>query len=216
MSKQTETNKRKPSIPSSEAFPCLTSSSFSTYFDILLKMVVASVALFSIIDEVDTSRANSGNPFCRLGDLLELFGSLIELYKDSFQMFPKSIISSILDSSKLMLDISMEKLEECREWRSTEPMLPPDANVFDIADQQFLKDLIDTIGLDVIGRLRKLCSGRSGNISEGKVEDNRCEDELRIAFFGNGIQKVRRLSRGVEHALEELQQISNEHRFGDR
>jgi hypothetical protein len=114
-----------------------------------------------------------------------------------------------------MVTISIEKLEECRQWRSTEPMLPPDANVFDIADQQFLKDLIDTIGLDVIGRLRRLCSGRSCNVSEGQEDDNLSDDELRIAFFGNGIQKVKRLGRGVEQALEELQQISNEHRFGE-
>jgi hypothetical protein len=96
-------------------------------------------------------------------------------------------------------------------------MLSPeqvDSGVFDIADQQFLKYLIDTIGLDVIGRLRTFCSGRSSIPTEGR-EDNRSEVEIRVTFFGHGNQRVKSLSRKVEQVLEELQQISSEHRFGE-
>jgi len=213
----------KLSIPTLGDFTCLTSSSYPIYFDMLLRMTVSSVAVFSVPgimcsfkNPVVASRRL--HPVYKLEQMIVVYGSLIKLYKDTFQMFPRFLLPSIIYTSKYMLDISLTKVHDYIEWRNSQPVLPPEdknPRVFDMASTSFLKNLLDTLGLHVIGKLRAFCYAYSES-AESQGERKTSVDKKQQLFFGKtAMPRVNSLSRKVEGALEFLCQTSSRYNTGN-
>jgi hypothetical protein len=213
----------KPSIPALSDFTCLTSSSYPIYFDMILRMTVSSIAIFSVPDIMSSFKKSAVpsrrlHPVYKLEHIVEVFGSLIKLYKDKFQIFPKFLLPSIIYTSKCMLDISVTKVQDYVEWRNSQPVLPPEDNnpgIFDMASTSFLKNLLDIFGLHVVGRLRALCyvySESAERQGEGKIS----VDKDQQLFFGNAaMPRVNSLSRKVERAFDFLSQTSSRYSTED-
>ena len=210
----------KPSIPTLSDFMCLTSSSYPIYFDMLLRMTVSSIALFSVSEAMSNfnqsaTTSNRPHPVYKLENMVEVYGSLIKLYKDKFHIFPKFLLSSIVHTSKCMLEISVAKLQEYVEWRNCQPVLPPEevnSRVFDPASTSFLKNLLDTFGLHVVGTLRVFCYVHSELQGERKSPTQK-DQQL---FFGKAAMPgVNSLTRKVERAFDFLSQTSNRYNIGD-
>jgi hypothetical protein len=213
----------KPSIPALSDFTCLTSSSYPIYFDMLLRMTISSIDIFSVPDIMSSFKKSAVasrrlHPVYKLERVVEVFGSLIKLYKDKFQIFPKFLLPSIIYTSKCMLDISVTKVQDYVEWRNSQPVLPPEDNnpgIFDMASTSFLKNLLDIFGLHVVGRLRALCYVYSES-AEGRGEGKISVDKDQQLFFGNAaMPRVNSLSRKVERAFEFLSQTSSRYSTGD-
>ena len=187
---------RKPSIPPSPDFACLTSRSYPIYLDVLMRMTVSSVALFSISEEMakfkqDRTTSYIHHPVYQLERMVITFGSLFELYKGKYHIFPKFLDSSITNVSKCMLDVSVMKIQEYVEWRNCQPVLRLEESEFkgfDVASTSYLKKLLDTFGQHVVGPLREFCSAYSGSKS---------------------------LARKNERAFEFLSQTSNRYNTGE-
>eukprot|EP00536_Pseudo-nitzschia_multiseries_P016582 jgi/Psemu1/299294/fgenesh1_pm.1155_\ len=158
----------KASIPSPGEFKCLTPTSYPIFFDIVLRTTVSSISLFSLPEamsnfEKPLAASCRHHPVDKLQSMIAVYGSLIQLYKDKFHVFPKLIFSSVVHASKCMLDISASKVQEYIEWRNYQPVHPfqDSAEFFDPASTSFLKNLLDTFGIHVVGSLRLFCSMRS-------------------------------------------------------
>lgn len=203
---------RKPTLPTPEGFPCLNSSNFSHYFDVVLRMVVLRVCLFSISDEAsrvsDQSKLND-HPVHELENFINVFGDLMELLKNRIHVFPKSAIPSIISTSKCMLVISTEKLLEFIEWRNSQPISLSEENsgLPDIASTSVLKSLLDVLGINVVGRLRSLFMAPSNT-------KQLSEDELHRLFGHGNVSKVKSLSKKVEQVFELLCDKSDTYNLG--
>jgi len=156
----------KASIPSPGEFKCLTPTSYPVFFDMLLRTTVASISLFSM-PEAMSSFENPAvasfrvHPVSKLQTMVGVYGSLVRLYKGKFRVFPKFVFSSVIHASKCMLDMSASKVEDYLEWRNNQPVNPFEevgSDFFDPASTTFLKNLLDTFGMHVIGTLRLFCS----------------------------------------------------------
>jgi len=213
----------KLSIPTLGDFTCLTSSSYPIYFDMLLRMTVSSIAVFSVPGIMCNFKkpivaSRRLHPVYKLEQMIVVYGSLIKLYKEKFQMFPRFLLPSIICTSKYMLDISITKVHDYVEWRNSQPVLPTEdknPGVFDMASTSFLKNLLDTFGLHVIGKLRAFCyvySESAGSQEERKSPVGKNQQ----LFFGKAaMPRINSLSRKVEGALEFLCQTSSRYNTGD-
>jgi hypothetical protein len=173
----------------SDTFPCLNSDSCCQYFDSLLKLTVASVGAFLVI------RSNHSHPFTKLEDYFELCGSLLEMLKnDDGAIFAEAISPSVIQTLKLLLDISIEKIELCLDWRNPESQLSPEelaAAAYDPASKNILQDLMNAFCVEIIGSLEILCSEH--------------KNDSRLAS----------LNRKVERTLDLTRQICVEFDLGD-
>mmetsp|Transcript_22899 Transcript_22899/g.48024 ORF Transcript_22899/g.48024 Transcript_22899/m.48024 type:complete len:703 (-) Transcript_22899:27-2135(-) len=170
----------KPSIPSFGIFMCLTSSSYPIFFDMVLRTAVSSISLFSFPEAMSRCKQPAAasyklHPVYKLERMVAVYASLVKLYKDKFHIFPKFLLSTIINTSKSILDISLAKLQEYIEWRNYQPVVPPqdiDSRFIDPASTSFLKNLLDTFGIHVVGTLRVFCSvhSESTNALVRKVE----------------------------------------------
>ncbi|KAL3926005.1 MAG: hypothetical protein SGILL_000004 [Bacillariaceae sp.] len=155
-------------IPPSDSFPGLTSGSCTAYFDTLMKITVASIAIFSIEAEVMLSRSTSWNvhPFSHLETLFELCGSLLGLLIDNPKTFSGYFSAAMSQSLKLLLDVSVKKIHQCIAWRVTEPQLSAEeaaSGKYDPAAKCFLKDLAQSFRIEVVGTLERLCAEKSND-----------------------------------------------------
>lgn len=213
----------KPSIPTICDFVCLTSYSYPVYLDMLMRMTVSSIALFSIPEETSIFKQpattfNRLHPVYELERMAIVYGSVVKLYKDKFHIFPKSLLSSIINISKCMLDVSIAKSQEYVEWRNCQPVLlveEGDSRGFDLASTTFLKKLLDTFGLHVIGTLRTFCCVHLGStaIQGEKTIQMQKGDQL---FFGKAAMPgLKSLARKTERTFEFLSQTSDRYSTGE-
>ena len=213
----------KPSIPTSSDFVCLTSDSYPIYLDMLMRMTVSSIAFFSIPEEMSRIRRPATtsymhHPVYELERMIAVYGAVVKLYKDKFHIFPKFLHSSIITVSKCMLDISVTKSQEYTEWRNYQPVLHLEEREFkgfDPASTKFLKKLLDSFGLHVIGPLRAFCSAHSGSpiIQDGKKKHMQKGNQ---SFVGNlTMPGLRLLARKNERTFKFLSQTSNRYSTGD-
>jgi len=213
----------KPSIPTSCDFICLTSSSYPVYLDMLMRMVVSTMALFSIPGEMssfkkDPTASYTLHPIYELERLAIVYGSLVKLYKDKFHIFPKCLLSSIINISKCMLDVSVTKSQEYIEWRNCQPVLLAEEEYsggFDPASTTFLKKLLDTFGLYIIGTLRTFCCVHSGSISIQGESIIQIQKGKKLLYGKIAMPGIRSLARKIERTFELLSQTSNRYSTGE-
>lgn len=213
----------KLSIPTLGDFTCLTSSSYPIYFDMLLRMTVSSIAVFSVPGIMCSFKkpivaSRRLHPVYKLEQMIVVYGSLIKLYKEKFQMFPRFLLPSIICTSKYMLDISITKVHDYVEWRNSQPVLPTEdknPGVFDMASTSFLKNLLDTFGLHVIGKLRAFCYVYSESAGSQKERKSPVGKNQQLFFGKAAMPRINSLSRKVEGALEFLCQTSSRYNTGD-
>lgn len=137
----------------------LDSTSFSTYFETLLRMAVAASSIFSVGEE--SSNIDGSHPFDRFENHVELFGSLITLYEEKLDIFPQKTIITVVSASKDMLNACSVQLNECIDWRNAQPVVlvhDVKAGKFDAASIEYLKELFDLVGRHVLGRLQTFCA----------------------------------------------------------
>ena len=135
----------------------LSSSSFSVYCDVVLRLVVTTVCIFSIIDHQCTVDNLYEHPVRRLEELLKIFADLSRLHSNYHQHFRKTVHPSIVRTQKTMLNVCIEKVQQFITWRNSQPAITADAveeGVEDVASTAYLKELIDGIGTHVVEILR--------------------------------------------------------------
>lgn len=211
------------STPTSCNFLCLTSHSYPVFFDVLVRMTVSSISLFSISEEMSSIKQpvttlSRLHPVYKLERMAILYGSLIKLYKDKFNSFPKSLLSSIINISKCMLDISVTKLQQYIEWRNSQPVLvveEGDARDIDLASTMYLKKLLDIFGLHIVGVLNTFCYeySRSAAIKGDAIIQEQKDDQF---FFGKvAVPGLRSLASKIQRTSEFLSQTSIRHSMGE-
>ncbi|KAL3914724.1 MAG: hypothetical protein SGILL_005985 [Bacillariaceae sp.] len=186
----------KQEQPPSETFPCLSFESCPLYFDTLLKLTIASIAIFSIKDEVSISRSNAWavHPFSLLENHFELCGALVRLFNDSSGILSGTMSSSMMQSLKMLLDVAAEQIHQCIDWRLTEPQLSPEdiaRGKYDPAAISILKDLVESYRIEVVAALEQICIEKSSDKS------------------------VAALHRKVEKACEYVSHLSVEFELGE-
>lgn len=213
----------KPSIPIFSDFVCLTSSSYPVYLDMLMRMTVSSMSLFSITQEMSTLKhtttaSSRFHPVDELERMAIVYGSLMKLYTDKFHIFPKCLQSSVVNISKCMLDVSVTKSQEYVGWRNCQPVLlveEEDYKGFDAASTTFLKKLLDTFGLHVIGALRTFCCVHSGSTVMQGQRITEMEKYSQFFFAKTAMPGLRSLARKTERTFEFLSQTSNRYNTGE-
>jgi hypothetical protein len=184
-------------ISSSATFPCLSLESCSLYFDTLLKLLIASIAIFSVNEEIAFSRSTAWgvHPFDLLGHHFELFGALVSfLFSDSAERLAGTVSPSLLQSLKMLLDIAAEQIHQCIDWCLTEPPLSQEDTAvgrYDPAAKPILKDLVECYRIEVVGALEQLC----------------------IKMFSD--QRMPALQRKLEKACDYVRHISTEFELGE-
>ena len=212
----------KPKIPTSCDFECLTSDSYPIYLDMLIRMTVASTALFSMPEEMVNfeelaTTSNRLHPVYELERIAIIYGSLMKLYKDKFHIFPKSLLPSIMHVSKCMLDLSVTKSQEFIAWRNCQPVIlaeEEDSGSVDLASTTFLKKLLDTFGVHVIGTLFAFCGLDSGSTSmeeEGLIHK---QNNNQLFFGKSALPGLASLARKTERTFEFLSQTSKRYSTG--
>ncbi len=201
----------KPMIPTSSDFHCLTSSSYPIYLDMLLRMTVSSIALFSLPKEIARSRqqrtmSQKDHPVNELERMTTIYGRLIEVYRRKFHVFPKFLQSSITSISKCMLDVAAVKSREYIEWRNRQPLrrVEEKSSGLDMASTVFLKKLLDSFGVHVIGTLHRFCSAHS-QIQGGD----------KPSVGNSAMPGLKILARKNERTFEFLSETSNRYGTGD-
>jgi hypothetical protein len=199
-----------PVLPKSQV-PGLSATSFLVYFDALLQMTIAAVAIISVAREAECDASQDQKPFQRLENLVEIFGSLIELYKERLGLFPRSFLATVVNASKNMLSVAMSQLRRCIEWRNSQPVLSRDeieAGARDLASVGFLKELLDAFGVNLTGRLQSLfeCLDSPSYLAKGRAGDEDTD------YLGTGDrQKLKTLRVKAERFWSELQKIALAH-----
>ena len=149
----------------------------------LLQMTVAASSIFSVKRE-SLRNDDGGHPFDRFEHLLDIFGSLIKVYEEKVQIFPQKTMSTVVHASKTMLDVSLFQLNKCIEWRNVQPVVyihDIDAGKYDAASIEYLKELFDLLGRNVLGRLQTFCSA----INSFKHTKHAAEYKQRIKSLEN-------------------------------
>ncbi len=213
----------KPRVPTSSDFHCLTSSSYPIYLDMLMRMTVSSIALLSIPEEMArfkqrAATSRKDHPVYDLERMIIVYGGLIKLYKDKFHIFPKFLQSSILSVSKYMLDVSVMKSQEYIEWRNHQPLLhveKEESRGLDMASTTFLKKLLDSFGLHVIGSLYSFCSAYSGSAVIQGVRTNQIQRGGKLGLGNAAIPGLKILARKTEKTFEFLSETSNRYGTGE-
>jgi hypothetical protein len=203
---------RKPSLPTPKDFPCLNSSNFAHYVDIVLRMIVLKISLFSISDAASNVSCQSNlddHPIRELESFINVFGDLMELLKSTIHMFPKSAIPSIITTSKCMLVVCTKKMEEFLEWRNSLPipLLEENSGLTDVGSTSVLKSLLDVLGIHVVGRLRSLFIAP---LSTKQF----AETELRRLFGHGNVSKVKSVRKNIERLFEFLCEQSDTYNLG--
>ena len=188
------------------SLPGLDRSTFPVYYEALLHLIVASVS-------VSASAYVGGNggfdgPFSHLESFAEIFGSMIGLFVDKINIFPRRVTSIVFNASKSMVNISMYQLQQCVEWRHSQPMPSVDeeeASVKDIASTQHLHDLMISLWVHVVDRLQSLCD----SVEIGDDDD----DDAELKSRGSGDQqKASSLRSAVDKAKQVMETIARSHR----
>ena len=213
----------KPRVPTSSDFHCLTSSSYPIYLDMLMRMTVSSIVLFSIPEEMARFKQRAAttlkeHPVYDLERMIIVYGGLIKLYKDKFHIFPKFLQSSIMSVSKYMLDVSVMKSQEYIEWRNHQPLLhveEEESRGLDMASTIFLKKLLDSFGLHVIGTLHTFCSAYSGSAAIQEERTNQIQRGSKLVFGNSVIPGLKILARKTEKTFEFLSETSNRYGTGE-
>ena len=213
----------KPSIPTICDFVCLTSYSYPVYLDMLMRMTVSSIALFSIPEEMSSFKQhattfNSLHPVYELERMATVYGSVVKLYKDKFHIFPKSHLSPIMNISKCMLDVCIAKSQEYVEWRNCQPVLlveEGDSSGFDVASTTFLKKLLDTFGLHVIGTLRTCFCVHSGSTAIQGEKTIQVQKGNQLFFGKAAMPGLKSLARKTERTFDFLSQTSDRYSTGE-
>lgn len=151
-------------LVTSESFPSLNADTCSLYFDSLLKLTVASIGIFSITEEAQACQLSNSwalHPFAVLENYFEVCGSLLDMLKEDFGfIFWDTIPPSVIQTLKLLLDVSMEKIELCIEWRNTESFSSSEEMLdgdHDPLAKNLLKDLIEAFCVEIVNALQIVC-----------------------------------------------------------
>jgi hypothetical protein len=198
----------KPVLPTSSV-PGLSANSFPIYFHVLLHMTVAAFSICSITgggNGIDPAVLKNRGPFVQLENRVEMFGSLIELYKDRVQIFPRQVLATVVNASRSILTLTVYQVQRCIEWRNSHPTLSREeieAGAFDVASIRFLKSLLDAFGIHVVGNLTSLCDciELPSNNEDG-------------AHFGSGQkQKIKSLRLKIDRVFSELGKTAMAHKL---
>ena len=187
--------------------PGLNQCSYFAYFQTLLDITVSSCALFRIKDDGDWIDSMNG-PYTPLSNLVETFGSLVDLFRQRMHIFPRQCFASVLNACRSMLNVALAQSTQCIEWRSSQPVLAVEkieVKAFDPASVQNLGNVFDAFGIYVVGTLDALC---------GSIESM----GISTADPANGIvpglsqkQKVKALRLKVNKVCSYLQKSAAEH-----
>jgi hypothetical protein len=195
-------NHREPKdvvLPTS-LVPGLDAASFSIYFDTLLQMTVAASSVW-IIGEID---AQGCHPFNRFECLIEIFGSLVNLFQEKLYIFPNKALPSVAKASKNMINVTSHQLKRCIEWRNSQPVVlghDIQDGSYDVASIRRLKSLLESVSVHIVGRLRSLCIA----INSSKTANNHLESKQRLKALGKkvGVLKGELLRISVAHSISE-------------
>eukprot|EP00535_Pseudo-nitzschia_heimii_P013010 CAMPEP_0197200412 /NCGR_PEP_ID=MMETSP1423-20130617/34378_1 /TAXON_ID=476441 /ORGANISM="Pseudo-nitzschia heimii, Strain UNC1101" /LENGTH=404 /DNA_ID=CAMNT_0042654291 /DNA_START=3025 /DNA_END=4239 /DNA_ORIENTATION=+ len=213
----------KLSIPMFSDFHCLTPHSYPVYLETLLRMTVSSTALISIPEEMSYFKQSSDtsctfHPFYEVERIANVFGLLVKLYKDKFHIFPKCMLSSVVHTSKCMLDVSITKLQQFIDWRNSQPIVlanGADNRGFDLASTKFLKKFLDIFGLHVIGTLRRFCYTHSESEIRQNPRNFQVEKDYESCFGKLANPGLRSLGRKNERTFDFFSQTSNRYNLGE-
>lgn len=188
----------KVSIPTTSKVRGLGAASFSTYFDTLLQMTVATTSMFSISREWELN--DMDHPFERFESFVEIFGSLIKLYEEKLHIFPSKALPAIVNSSKHMLNVASYQVQRCIEWRNSQPVVlvhEIHAGRDDAASAQHLEELLDSVGLHVVGRVQSFCT----TVYSVTTANSHVEQQHRLKSLGtrNDRLKVELLKIAAAH-----------------
>lgn len=211
----------KLSIPPLDDFACLTTSSYPVFFEMLLRTIVSSVALFSLPQIVESLKdtpvlLEDHHPVNKLTYLLFAYGSLINLYKEKKHMFPKILLNTVIHISKSMLDIALVKVEEYVKWRNSLPIENATKKRFNLSSVIFLKKLLDSMGQNLIGALRHFTFEYSYGLSVSQDKQTKqVRRDQEIFFCTSALPRLKSLSQKVEKSFSFLRRKCSQYDIGD-
>ena len=135
--------------------PGLTVSSYPVYFEVLMNMLVALIALssptvakFKMDNSMNLGRLES--PYINLQDLTEIFREMMNLFYRNYDHFPKRCLNTLIKTCFSTTQIIDFKIKTCVEWRNKQP-IPTDeeknAGLIDQASVAYLELLINDVAL---------------------------------------------------------------------
>jgi hypothetical protein len=194
--------KRKPKtvLPLS-SIPGLTGASFPVYYEVLLHMVVATVAVSSPV--MPATKNSITSPFLHFERLAQLFGSLIAIYKAKFDIFPRRSLTTVFNSSRCMSSVIIYQLNRCVEWRNRQPMLYMEeiaAGVHDVASIRYIQRLLDSFGTNVVENTLALCDFVDSQSSGQHIQSSEGDQ-----------QKVNTVRFATEKVLQSMQNVALSH-----
>ena len=141
--------KKKKSTPRSP----MKWNNYSVYFETLLDV---SVAGFTVFRPEPTTGRDAPSPYAWLTDAAIIFKTLIMMYADHLEVFPRKTGAVVFQASRLVLEALSLQVRQCVAWRNTQP-LPSDARSSnDSGSLGFLQELIEVLASCVCGSLHYL------------------------------------------------------------
>ena len=128
--------------------PGLNDFSYPIFFEILIYVLLAFIAISSPKAQSSYTEKMVENPFKSIEELCLLFGKAISLFSQKLQGFTKQYFRSILRACFVLLKVLKHKVEKCFLWRSMQPVLTSEQKRngrIDPASISFLQSLIDDV-----------------------------------------------------------------------
>ncbi|KAL7576368.1 hypothetical protein ACA910_018179 [Epithemia clementina (nom. ined.)] len=148
---------------------CLTGSTLPGFFETLLHISVASFAVFQ-----PESPTTFASPYSSIQDAAALFNTLIIMYAENLNAFPRKTVAVVLQASRLTMEALSLQIRHCTEWRITQPIsnTQPD----DLGSLTYFQELIDFLASSICSSLYYLgtCWIREDDVSTSQKGKNLC------------------------------------------
>jgi hypothetical protein len=130
----------------------LSEDTFSLFYEWLIKLVTLTCGITSI-PSVEINKISQLGPYSHLEIIFKLFQRLCNTYQTYFAIFPKSSAALFCTSTNDMMTDVINLLHRCIEWRTQQPILPPENRKNgspDVGSVIYLKNLFDSVTTLVI------------------------------------------------------------------
>jgi len=124
-------NSEKTNQSSRCNIPGIHGVSFSVAFETLLHVSVAAIGALSVNDLAKqvadggklTTEAKTLGPYRAFGSLMAIFHSTVDLFLKRSHLFPRRTLATICISSNLILNMTINQVRACVDWRNAQPLL---------------------------------------------------------------------------------------------
>lgn len=141
---------KKMAVKRTIAGCCLTWSTFTSYFETLVHVSVASLAVFR--PELPVATCDRPSPYSCLQDAAISFNTLVLTYGEHLDAFPRKTMSTLFQASRLMLEALSLQVRLCTEWRNKQPI----QNQSDSGCLDYFRDFISILASCVCASLQDL------------------------------------------------------------